>query len=61
MEIKPGEVVSLKKRHPCGGSEWRVVRIGADVGLECLKCGHYVVLKRGTFERRVRGPVSGGG
>jgi hypothetical protein len=60
MEIKPGEVVRLKKQHPCGGSEWRVVRIGVDVGLKCLKCGHYVVLKRSVFERRVRGTLSGG-
>ena len=61
MEIKPGDVVRLKKKHPCGGNEWRVVRVGTDIGIKCLKCQHYVVLERGVFERRVRGPASGGG
>jgi len=60
MEIKPGDVVRLKKQHPCGGSEWRVVRVGADIGIKCLKCQHYVVLERGVFERRLKGPASGG-
>lgn len=55
MEIKVGDVVRLKKKHPCGGERWRVVRLGADVGLCCLKCGHRVLLERGIFERRVQG------
>lgn len=54
MEIKVGDVVRLKKKHPCGGDQWRVVRLGADVGLSCLKCGHRVLLERGIFERRVQ-------
>ena len=55
MEIKVGDVVRLKKKHPCGGDQWRVVRLGADVGLSCLKCGHRVLLERSIFERRVKG------
>jgi hypothetical protein len=54
MEIKLGDVVRLKKKHPCGSYEWQVVRLGADIGIECLKCGHHVLLKRSVFERRVR-------
>ncbi len=60
MEIKLGDVVRLKKKHPCGSYEWQVVRLGADIEIECLKCGHRVLLKRGVFERRVRAFISRG-
>ena len=53
MEIKLGDVVRLKKKHPCGGDEWRVVRLGADIGLVCLRCQHRVMLARPVLERRV--------
>jgi hypothetical protein len=58
MEVSLGDVVRLKKLHPCGGYEWQVVRLGADIGIKCLKCGRRVLLKRSTFERRVKGFVS---
>ncbi len=60
MEIKLGDVVRLKKKHPCGSSEWRVERLGADIGIKCLKCQHRVLVKRGIFERSVRAFVSRG-
>ena len=60
MEIRLNDVVRLKKAHPCGSREWQVVRIGADIGIKCLKCRHRVLLKRGVFERRVKELVSGG-
>ena len=60
MEIKLGDVVRLKKKHPCGGYEWRVSRLGADIGLECLKCERRVFLKRSVFERRVKTFISRG-
>jgi hypothetical protein len=60
MEIKLGDVVRLKKKHPCGASEWQVVRVGADIGLKCLKCQRQVLLERGVFERRVRAFISRG-
>ena len=60
MEIKLGDVVRLKKVHPCGSYEWQVVRLGADIGLKCLKCHHRVLLSRGVFERRVKEFVSRG-
>jgi hypothetical protein len=53
-EIKLGDVVRMKKAHPCGGCEWRVVRLGADIGIKCLTCGRRVLLERGVFERRVK-------
>lgn len=51
--LKLGDAVRLKKPHPCGSFEWRVVRLGADIGLRCLKCGHTVLLPRSVFERRL--------
>jgi len=60
MEIKLGDVVRLKKKHPCGSYEWRVVRIGADIGIKCLKCQHRVLLERSIFEHRVKTFISKG-
>jgi hypothetical protein len=54
MEIKVGDVVQLKKKHPCGSDHWQVVRVGADIGIKCQKCRHRVLLERGVFERRVK-------
>ena len=58
IEIKPGDVVRMRKAHPCGGYEWEVVRVGADIGLKCLKCQRRVLLERSVFERRVKEFVS---
>ena len=53
--IDVDDLVVLKKAHPCGGSEWKVVRIGADIGLECLTCGHKIFLSRRDLARRIKG------
>jgi hypothetical protein len=58
IEIKPGDIVRLRKAHPCGSYEWEVVRVGADIGLKCLKCQRRVLMERSTFERRVKEFVS---
>ncbi len=58
MEIHLGDVVRLRKGHPCGGDEWLVARVGADVRIKCLKCQRQVLLERGVFERRVKALVS---
>lgn len=60
MEIHLDDVVRLRKPHPCGSYEWRVVRLGADIGIVCLKCGRRVLLPRSTFEKRVKTFVSRG-
>ena len=60
MEIKLGDVVRLKKKHPCGSYEWRVVRLGVNIDIECLKCGHYVLLEESIFKRRVKPFLSRG-
>ena len=60
MEIKLGDVVRLRKMHPCGSYDWQVVRLGADIGIKCLKCHHRVLLERRIFERRVKAFLSRG-
>ncbi len=60
MEINLGDVVCLKKKHPCGSEQWRVVRLGADIGIKCLKCQRRVLLERVVFERRVKAFISRG-
>lgn len=60
QEVNLGDVVRLKKVHPCGGYEWQVVRLGADIGIKCLRCGRRVLLERSVFERRVKEFVSRG-
>jgi hypothetical protein len=55
--IEVDDRVILRKPHPCGGREWKVVRIGADIGLECLTCGHKIFLSRFDLSRRIKGNV----
>jgi hypothetical protein len=57
-EIKLGDIVRLRKAHPCGSYEWEVVRVGADIGLKCLKCQRKVLLERAVFEKRLKEFVS---
>lgn len=58
LDIAVGDVVELRKRHPCGGVQWRITRTGADIGLVCLTCGARVLLERPYFESRVKRIVS---
>ncbi len=55
-----GDVVRLRKAHPCGAFEWEVVRLGAEIGLRCLGCRRRVLLPRSVLERRLRAFVSRG-
>jgi hypothetical protein len=55
LEINLGDMVTLKKKHPCGGYDWQVVRLGADIGIKCIKCERRVLLPRSVFERRIKG------
>ncbi len=54
VDIKVGDIVRLRKPHPCGSYEWEVVRVGADIGLKCLKCQRRILLERSIFERRLK-------
>jgi hypothetical protein len=53
-ELKLDDVVRMRKEHPCGGTDWKVVRLGADIGLVCLKCGRRVLLERRKLARRMK-------
>jgi hypothetical protein len=59
-EIVLGDVVRLKKTHPCGSDLWEVVRLGADIGIRCRGCQRRVLLPRSTLERRITALVSRG-
>ena len=53
-ELQLEDIVRLRKAHPCGGYEWKIVRLGADIGLECLTCGRRVLLPRRQLARRIK-------
>lgn len=53
-DLEINDVVRLRKPHPCGGYEWKVVRLGADIGIVCLKCGRRVLIPRRELARRVK-------
>lgn len=55
-----GDVVRLQRRHPCGGDNWLVDRLGADIGLRCQTCGRHVLVDRRRLERRLVDFVSRG-
>lgn len=55
-----GDVVRMRKSHPCGGDEWEIVRVGADIGIVCRTCNHRVLLTRRKFVRGVKSFVSRG-
>ena len=55
LELALGDIVRLRKPHPCGGYEWEVVRLGADIGLRCLTCTRRVLLPRSEVARRAKG------
>jgi hypothetical protein len=59
-ELYLGDVVRLRKPHPCGGREWLVDRLGADIGLRCRGCGRHLLLERRALEARLVGFVSRG-
>ena len=60
LELLLGDVVRLRRSHPCGGSEWLVDRLGADIGLRCRRCGRHVLVERRQLEHRIEAFVSRG-
>jgi hypothetical protein len=53
-EIKLDDIVTLRKPHPCGSTDWKITRLGADIGLECLQCKRVVLLPRRELARRLK-------
>lgn len=60
VEFRVGDVLRLRKPHPCGGYEWTVERLGADLGIRCLGCDHKVMLDRFVVQKRLKAFVSRG-
>ena len=54
MEIRVGDVLELKKQHPCGSRDWKVLRVGMDFKLRCIGCGHEMMIPRSKAEKTVR-------
>jgi len=54
MDIKVGDILTLKKKHPCGFCTWRILRIGADFKMKCLGCGHEIMAPRSKIEKSVK-------
>ena len=54
VELRLGDVLRLRKVHPCGGFEWGVVRVGADIGIRCLECQRRVMMPRFALEKRMK-------
>jgi hypothetical protein len=61
LDVQVGETYLMRRKHPCGGLEFRVWRTGADIGIECLTCGRRAMLERRRFEARARSRVSAAG
>lgn len=57
-DIKLDDILRLRKAHPCGSYDWKVVRLGADIGLECLGCQRRVLLERRKLSRRLKKIIS---
>lgn len=49
-----GSIVVMKKAHPCGGFRWQILRVGVDIKIKCLECGHVVMISRLDFEKRLK-------
>ena len=54
MDVRVGDVLEMKKNHPCGGKTWLVLRVGMDFRLRCQGCGHEVMLPRSKAEKNIK-------
>lgn len=54
MDIRVNDILIMKKAHPCGGKEWKVLRTGADLRMVCMKCGHELFTERFRVEKNIR-------
>ncbi len=60
QDLNLDDILLLRKAHPCGGLQWKVVRLGADIGLECLTCGRHILLPRHELSRRIKKIITRG-
>ncbi len=57
-EYKLNSIVMMKKAHPCGGNEWVITRVGADIKIKCVKCGRSIMLPRIEFNKKMKKVIS---
>lgn len=60
MDIQVGDILTLKKTHPCGNQNWYVLRIGMDFKMRCVGCGHEVMVPRSKAEKSIRKIIRNG-
>lgn len=60
IEFDLNDVVEMKKPHPCGTNQWKVIRMGADIRIKCLGCGHSVMLPRSEFQKKIKRVLESG-
>ncbi len=54
MDVRVGDILTMKKEHPCGSREWKVLRVGMDFKLVCQGCGHQVMTPRSKAEKNIK-------
>ena len=54
MDVRVGDVLTMKKQHPCGSNQWKVLRIGADFKMKCLGCSHEIMRPRSKIEKNIK-------
>ena len=54
FDVQVGDVIKMKKQHPCGAKEWEILRVGADFRLRCMGCGHQIMITRRLVEKNAR-------
>lgn len=57
MDIRLNDILVMKKAHPCGDKQWKVLRVGADFRLKCLGCGHEIMVPRLKAEKNIRNVI----
>lgn len=60
MDLRLGDLVQTKKKHPCGTDRWTIIRVGADIKIKCQGCGRIVMLERPEFEKRLKNILAHG-
>ena len=58
IDLRLGDIVRLKKAHPCSGFEWEITRVGADFGIKCIVCCRHVLMSRSSLEKRIKNVVT---
>ncbi|MBQ9181466.1 MAG: DUF951 domain-containing protein [Bacilli bacterium] len=54
VDYKLGNIVIMKKQHPCGTNEWEIIRVGADIKIKCCNCGRSIMLPRIEFNKKIK-------